>query len=354
MPINTREALGNIDQNLSQGLNTASRLASNATNVGIDDLRSAATRSVSGALGGEITDINPNSIVNQVSSSIGNITDTIGNFAGSIGDLASNAAQSFAGAFSTNLDSVTDSLSNVPDQISGIPSPSSIQQTGSLPVGSTTPSLAGRQNQTFSSISPRPYFRIDPQDNRYDFLTGQKINSVDGSPNTNSPVNYQGGNTTGGTRAGAPGTGDFDIGFGEGQVNPAVASASGLEGNVAEAEAAGTTNLDPTAGPDDGLRGGTTPTESQLDTTDDARAARTNSSDPLTTADTTPAPVQQQPDLNAINQGEAIPLSEERARTRQASGRLTVGRRYSVNGKEYTAVNVRGVIRLQDDRTLFF
>lgn len=91
----------------------------------------------------------------------------------------------------------------VADQTTDTPSPSTVQATGAPPTGTTTPSLAGRTTRTFTTISPRPYFRIDPGDNRYDFLTGQKVNTTGGQPNINSPTRSpQAGNTSGGTGTG--------------------------------------------------------------------------------------------------------------------------------------------------------
>lgn len=74
------------------------------------------------------------------------------------------------------------------DKTVGLPSPSTIASFGSTPVGTTTPSLSSRQNQNFSSLSPRPYFRTDPGDNRYDFASGQKVRTGIGTnPLVNSP-----------------------------------------------------------------------------------------------------------------------------------------------------------------------
>lgn len=74
----------------------------------------------------------------------------------------------------------------IADKTTGLPSPSTIQANNAAPTGSTTPSLATRQNQGFSNLSPRPYFRTDPGDNRYDFLSGQKVRTGIG---TNPLVN---------------------------------------------------------------------------------------------------------------------------------------------------------------------
>lgn len=93
----------------------------------------------------------------------------------------------------------------VADQTTGTPSPSTMQATGAPPTGTTTPSLAGRSTNNFTTISPRPYFRIDPNDNRYDFLTGQKVNTEGGNPNINTPTDYRGSNTGSGGGTGSGG-----------------------------------------------------------------------------------------------------------------------------------------------------
>ena len=98
----------------------------------------------------------------------------------------------------------------IADRASDTPSPSTVQATNAAATGTTTPSLAGQQTRTFTTLSPRPFFRIDPLDNRYDFLTGQKVNTTGGQPNVNNPSSRPGGgNTTGGTNPdGTAGTAD--------------------------------------------------------------------------------------------------------------------------------------------------
>ena len=103
------------------------------------------------------------------------------------GDVA--AAQRFIAEREARLSGAGDELaaqSIIADRTSGLPSPSTIQANNAVPAGSTTPSLATRQNQGFSSLSPRPYFRTDPGDNSYDFLSGQKVRTGIG---TNPLVN---------------------------------------------------------------------------------------------------------------------------------------------------------------------
>ena len=97
----------------------------------------------------------------------------------------------------------------VADQTTQTPRPSTVQATNAAPAGGATPSSTARQNTTFTTLSPRPYFRIDPLDNRYDFLTGQKVNTYNSATiaaglqpqsNTNIPTGGgAGGNNTGGT-----------------------------------------------------------------------------------------------------------------------------------------------------------
>jgi hypothetical protein len=93
------------------------------------------------------------------------------------------------------------------DQTTGTPSPSTMQATNGTPAGSSTPSAAARQSSAFTSLSPRPFFRIDPLDNRYDFLTGQKVNTYNSAaiaagsqPQAN--LNVQTGGSGAGTGAG--------------------------------------------------------------------------------------------------------------------------------------------------------
>lgn len=117
------------------------------------------------------------------------------------GDAA--AAQAFIAERDARLSGAGDEAAAqaiIADRASNSPAPSTVQATNAAPTGSTSPSLAGRTNSSFSTLSPRPYFRIDPLDNRYDFLTGQKINTIRGNPNVAAPSpGYSGGNTTGGT-----------------------------------------------------------------------------------------------------------------------------------------------------------
>jgi hypothetical protein len=99
---------------------------------------------------------------------------------------AVNSTASFVQSFPSNAGEAVQNI--VQDATTGLPSPSTIQANNSIPAGTTTPSLATRQNQGFSSLSPRPYFRTDPGDNRYDFLSGQKVRTGIGTnPSVNVP-----------------------------------------------------------------------------------------------------------------------------------------------------------------------
>lgn len=61
-------------------------------------------------------------------------------------------------------------------------------------------SMQGRQTAAFTSLSPRPYFIIQPLDNRYDFLTGRKVFD---STNVISDQTTSGRSTIQGTNSGA-------------------------------------------------------------------------------------------------------------------------------------------------------
>lgn len=117
-------------------------------------------------------------------------------------------------------------LAAAADRASDTPSPSTVQATNAAGTGATSPSLAGQQTRSFTTLSPRPYFRIDPLDNRYDFLTGQKVNTTGGQPNTNNPSSIPGGgNTTGGSNPDGTPASNSTVGYGEGQIDPRLAAA---------------------------------------------------------------------------------------------------------------------------------
>jgi hypothetical protein len=224
MPVNTESALSNARPNSSN------------SNLRGRNLRAAQLRwdrENTSRQTAEVTNITPEVVTGSVGYSAGQVDPRLA--------AAAQTASSAASAFTVGYEAgqVDPRLAAaVADRTTDTPSPSTIQATNAAPAG-TTPSLAARQNTTFSNISPRPYFRIDPLDNRYDFLTGQKVNTTGGQPNVNTPVDYTGGNTSGGTGVGGnPGTSEIPIGYGEGQIDPALAEAAGLEGNVAEIEAA--------------------------------------------------------------------------------------------------------------------
>ena len=163
------------------------------TRIALDDIRASVTRGVS-TVTSQVSNLNPENITRSIDDARAAAT--------SAATSALSNANTFIAETSAGIDDIRSSITRG-DRATDTPSPSTIQATNSSPTGSTSPSLAGRQTSTFSTISPRPYFRIDPLDNRYDFLTGQKINTIRGNPNVAAPPPaYPGGNTTGGTGAG--------------------------------------------------------------------------------------------------------------------------------------------------------
>ena len=213
MPVNTQGAVADARPNSSNSTLRGRNLR--AAQLRWDRENNAGT--VSGAAGGEAsllsnasTNVGRGTVVEQAGARAQYLQrGTTGYGAGQIDPrLAAAAAsqQSAADAFTVGYGEgqVDPRLAQaIADQTTDTPSPSTVQATGAPPAGSTTPSLAGRSNTSFTTISPRPYFRIDPGDNRYDFLTGQKVNTTGGQPNVNTPTRSpQGGNTGGGTGAG--------------------------------------------------------------------------------------------------------------------------------------------------------
>jgi hypothetical protein len=204
MPVNTEEAVSSGPPNRYQQIQAR-----------LNRRREQLRASVSGAQGNETANVSPENITGAIDDARAAATSAATSAIGEARAAASSAANAFTVGYEAGQVDPALARALAADRASGTPSPSTIQATSTAPSGATTPSAAARQNSTFSSISPRPYFRIDPLDNRYDFLSGQKVNTTGGQPNINTPVRYDGGGNAGGAGSGSgengnPGTSDPD------------------------------------------------------------------------------------------------------------------------------------------------